>query len=164
MEKVKIRSRIKAQARAKFPWLATSKSGIAIQCASKSPLAYTVTSVRSSTSSLSLDQPVIGKSAMPQCRSEELYQPEQTPIRCKPELPIIPALEGVDCDFILNNYSSSYAAEQSSTIFLRQSPSLALLTTASECLFATVELLDRILLLLPVNNIFILQRVSGTWK
>lgn len=164
MEQAKLSSRIKARARVIFPWLATSKSGIAIQRTAKSPFAYTLSSARSSTRSLSLDQPVVEQPAVLQRRSEELHQREQAAVHSKPRLPIIPVLDRIDCDEILKNHSGSYNAEQNSVASLRQDISLALLRTASECVFATVELLDSNLLLLPAKNLFILQRVSRTWK
>lgn len=123
-----------------------------------------MSSARSSTRSLSLDQPVVEQPAVLQRRSEELHQREQAAVHSKPRLPIIPVLDRIDCDEILKNHSGSYNAEQNSVASLRQDISLALLRTASECVFAMVELLDSTLLLLPAKNLFILQRVSRTWK
>jgi hypothetical protein len=160
-----------------------------------------VSSILSSASSLSLDQRSIELPVISRCWYEELDQPhslEQPAIRSTPQLPIMPALDQIDCEEILGNYVSSYKPEQHSVaspqspmiptldqidgeeildncsisykagqhpvISLRQATSPAHPEMASNCVFATVEILEHILLSLPTRNLFVLQRVSKTWK
>jgi hypothetical protein len=167
MEKSKLRVRIKTRARVMFPWLPTSKKVFAHRRATKTSLAFLMSSLQNSTSSLSIDQPVIEQPVISRRRYAELDQrrsPEQPDIPLRPQLPIIPALDHIDCEEIFNSHFSNYKAQQTSLATLHQVVSSALPKTASDCVFATVELLDAILLQLPVKTIFNLQRVSRTWK
>jgi hypothetical protein len=167
MKNSRLRSRIKTRARVIFPWLSTSKTDVTVRRATKSLSAYAVSSILSSTSSLSLDQRSIEQPVISRCWYEELGQPhslEQPAIRSTPQLPIMPALDQRNCEEILGNHVSSYTAGQHPVISLRQATSPAHPTTASDCVFATVELLEHILLSLPTENLFVLQRVSKTWK
>jgi hypothetical protein len=127
MKNSRLRSRIKTRARVIFPWLSTSKSGVTVpratkslsayERATKSFSAYTLSSILSSASSLSLDQRSIEQPVISRCWYEELDRPhslEQPTVRSTPQLPIIPALDQVNCGEILGNHASSYKPEQHS--------------------------------------------------
>jgi hypothetical protein len=167
MDNSKLRFRIKTRALVMFPWLSTSKSDVAFRRGTKDPFAYSASSLKDFASTLSVDQPDTEQIATSQCRDAELDQGgslEQPAIQSKPQLPIIPALDHIDCEEILNVRLSSNKAEQRSVTPLCQATSLALPKTASDRVFATAKLPEIILLSLPTRDLFVLQRFSKFWN